>query len=100
MRLKGDALTSAAEMLKADGKKSKIKMMITEKTGKPILLKNLHNLQTRMQMQKQAGPEDGLQKLFAVLSEVPNSTSCFVTDENDELVGNLCRIIRFFLCVK
>lgn len=89
VRLTGDVLLKAQEMIKVDGNKMKIKMHLTKLTGKPILMKSLHNIQTNDQKEKCVGAADELRKLYELLGAIPNANVCFITDEQDELVGKL-----------
>lgn len=89
VRLTGDTLVKAQEMIQVGGNKKQIKMQLTEQTGKPVLMKTLHNLQTKEQNQKHVGTDDQLRNLYDILSAIPNINACFITDDQNELVGNL-----------
>lgn len=89
VRITGDALSKAEQMVQVGGNKKKIKMLLQEQTGKPVLLKSIHNIQNSNQQHNQGTPGDQLKMLYDVLSQITDSYSCFVTDEDDELVGKL-----------
>lgn len=95
VRLEGEALLLAEQMIRVGGNKKNIKMHLMKVTGKPVLTKTLHNIQTKNLQEKQAGSEGMLQKLYNILDAIPNANVCFISDEEDELVGKLC---RRFLC--
>lgn len=89
VRLTDDVLLKAQEMIKVDGNKKKIKMHLAKLTGKPVLIKSLHNIQTNDHKEKCVGAVGELRKLYDILGAIPNANVCFITDEQDELVGKL-----------
>lgn len=97
VRLSGEVLVTAQQMIRVGGNKKKIKLDLTRQTGKPVLMKTLHNIQTKDQAQKFVGPDDAFLKLYDILAAISNANVCFITDEGDELVGRLsCRSISVF----
>lgn len=86
-------------MIEVDANKKKVKMFLNDKTGKPVLMKSLHNIQTNNQKEKQGAPGNELLKLYDLLATIPNAKCCFVTDDDDELVGKLRHRINFSFCV-
>lgn len=74
-------------MIAAGANKKKIKMTIMKKRGKPVLMKTLLNLQTKIQNTFKKGPITDLQKLHDALVAVPGSKARFVSNEKNELVG-------------
>lgn len=89
VRLTGEALATAQQMVKVDANKKKVKMHLTQQNGKPVLLKNLHNIQTKALNDKRDKSGNDLRQLFDILTAIPNANVCFITDEEDDLVGKL-----------
>lgn len=76
-------------MIAAGANKKKIKMHIMKKSGKVVLMKTLHNLQTEIQSKLGKGPITDLQKLHDALAAVPGAKVRFVSNEENEFVGEL-----------
>lgn len=89
VRLSDDDLNIAKQMIEVDGNKQRIKIYLTKKSGKPVLLKALHNIQTNNHTEKNVGPHNELQKLYNILANIPNANVCFISDDDDVLVGKI-----------
>lgn len=89
MRLNKDELVIAEKMVKVDGNKKKIKSFLQNERGKPVPIKLVHNLQTKMNSAIQgASDENILEKLYQALMTIPNSRVRFISNEDDnELIG-------------
>lgn len=98
MRLSKDDTEIAGQMIKVGGKKQKMKTFFTEKTGKPVLLKTLQNIQTKMQTKEKLAPDEEIYKLHDILSEIPNANVSFIIDDDDELVGKTINSTSSCLC--
>lgn len=95
----GGALATAEQMIAVDGNKKNIKMQIAAKTGKPVLLKSLHNIQTKSLNQKVSHTGDGLRELYDMLTAIPNVNVCFISDDDNELVGKFTMSLLLRICV-
>lgn len=62
-----------------------------KETGKPIMMKQLHNYQTKMQNEAHKGHGNDLQKLYDNLVAIPGAKVRFVSNANDEFVGNFAK---------
>lgn len=100
LRLNDEDTAIAKQMIAVGGKKQKIKMHLTEKREKPVLLKTLHNIQNNMQNEKNVGPENELHKLYNILNAIPDATVYFITDDDDNLLGRLPVILIFSFVTK
>lgn len=98
MRLSKEDATTASQMIKVGGKKQKIKAYLSEKTGKPVLLKTLHNIQTKLQNQDKVAPDDEIYKLHDILAEIRDANVSFIVDEEDLLVGKTTNSTFSFPC--
>lgn len=87
LRLNDEDTMEAQKMIRVDGNKKKIKMLLMRKLGKPVPIKALHNLQTKMSSEQQCDPDDTLASLHEILSKIPNATVKFVTNQHNELLG-------------
>ncbi len=87
MRLSTDEMEHVQEMIAVGANKKKIKADLMRKTGRPIMMKQLHNIQTKMQSVAHDGPGSDLQKLFDMLEAIPDVNARFVSNENGEFVG-------------
>lgn len=90
VKLTGDALLKAQKMIKVDGNKKKIKAYLTEMSEKSVLIKTLQNIQSKEKKDKNVPAVDQLRKLYDIMSTIPDATVCFITDDEDELVGKFC----------
>lgn len=88
MRLTNENEDSLRKMIAVGGNKKKIKMDLMNTTGKPIMMKQIHNLQTKMQNETARGTGNELQKLYDILVAIPGATVRFVTNDNGDFVGN------------
>ncbi|KAJ6639656.1 hypothetical protein Bhyg_12403, partial [Pseudolycoriella hygida] len=57
LRLIDTEVAKAQEMIEVDANKKKVKMVLEKQRGKPVPIKLLHNLQTKINEEKQAGSE-------------------------------------------
>lgn len=75
-------------MIACGASKQKIKAFLSKERQAPVSLKSLHNLQIKMQAQKQpSNRSDDLNRLIDIMMEVPNSKVRVIITENEELVG-------------
>lgn len=98
MRLSKEDTKVASEMITVAGKKQKIKAFLTEKIGKPVLLKTLHKIQAKMQNKDKVAPDDEIYKLHDILAEIPNANVSFIVDDEDSLVGKTTHSPFTFPC--
>lgn len=94
VRLTGEVLSKAEEMIEVGGNKKKIKMHLAKLTGKTVPMKTLNNIQTNMQKKKSVGADNQLDQLYNVLKDLPDTIVRFVSNTDDELVGNFV-IVHF-----
>lgn len=87
LRLDETNLKIAQQMIAVGGNKQKIKMFLTKKTGKTVMLQTLHNIQSKDRIAKNVGPESELTKLYEILKIIPNANVTFISDDDNMLVG-------------
>lgn len=97
VRLSNEDTEMANQMIAVEGNKQRIKTYLTKKSGKPVLLKTLHNLQTKVQNKDKVAPADEIYKLYDILVELPNTNVCFITDDDDVLLGESTHFPSTFL---
>lgn len=87
MRLSKQHEEEARSMIAVGGNKKQIKTNIMKKSGKPVMMKTLHNLQSKMQNEMHKGAVSDLQKLYDALAAVPGAKVRFISNEVNEFVG-------------
>ena len=85
-KLDKETKKKAKEMLDVKANKKMVQQYLTEKTGKVVLLKDVHNLQAREDRQK-IKPQEELQQLCSWLDEREDLYVQYVTDENQQIQG-------------
>lgn len=86
LRLTPSQQLEAKRMISVGANKKLIKMMLMKETNKPVQLKTLHNVQTKMLLEKQSGE---LTKLCNILENIPNARVKIITNQENELLGKL-----------
>lgn len=86
VRLNSTETKKAEEMIAAGGNKKIIKMQLMNgREGKSVLIKALHNIQTKMQ--KNIGTANGdLVTLYDILAAIPGAMVRFISNDENELV--------------
>lgn len=88
MKLTTEQVKTATEMIGVGANKKKIKMhLMKERGGKPVAIKQIHNVQTNIQKKMHGGGDNDLQKLYDILSTIPNVKVRFISNQENELVG-------------
>ena len=85
-KLDKETKKKAKERLDVKANKKMVQQYLTEKTGKVVLLKDVHNLQAREDRQK-IKPQEELQQLCSWLDEREDLYVQYVTDENQQIQG-------------
>lgn len=89
MRIDDDKMDNVKKMISIGVDKRKLKVDLMADGKKIISSKTLHNIQTKLRLEKQNAYEgDGLQKLLSRLKEIPNARIRVFADDNSELIGN------------
>lgn len=97
VKLSEKNIAQIEELLAAGANKRKIKANIMKETGKPVLMKSIHNVQTKIQQAKQNADGNVLQDLYDVMVTVPGAKVRFISNSNDEFVGTYEPINNFNL---
>ena len=75
-------------MIICGGNKQRIKADLMKNRSSPVTLKALHNLQTKVRLEKQQiGPDNELEKLLENMMAIPNVIVEVATTEAGELIG-------------
>lgn len=105
LRLNQEQVMEAKKMIQVDGNKKKIKLRLMKESGKPVQMKSLHNLQTKMYLEQQSNPNDELATLHEMLSKIPNAVVRFVTNQENECIGKIIKKesnpkkkVKYFKC--
>lgn len=89
MKFSAEQELAIGKMLSVGANKKMLKLM--KETGKPVMMKQLHNLQTKLQKAAHNGPGSDLQKLFDVLVTIPGAKVRFISNDDGEFVGNFVK---------
>lgn len=87
VRLKESELTVAQQMNDVGGNKKLIKMYLQKQRGKPVLMKTLHNIQTKSNEQKKGGPENMLETIYNAMKTIPAAIVRVICNQDDEFIG-------------
>lgn len=87
VRLSNEQIENVEKLISVGANKRKIKINVMKDTGKPVLMKSIHNIQTKMQQKTQNGDGNSLQKLYDVMATIPGAKVRFISNEKNEFVG-------------
>ncbi len=88
VRLSDKNIEQIEVLLAAGANKRKIKANMMKATGKPVLMKSIHNVQTKMQQSKQNADVNVLQDLYDAMVAVPSAKVRFISNMDNEFVGS------------
>lgn len=87
VKLSKESAAKVQNMLSVGANKRKIKADLMKETGKPVLMKTIHNIQTKIQQKIQNADGNVLQKLYDVMVSVPGAKVRFISNDEDRFVG-------------
>lgn len=97
MRLSPVEQSQAMKMISMGANKKKMKMdLMNQRGGKPVSLKNLHNLQTKMQQHTKNSSTNDLQTLYECLSQIPRAKVRFIINQANEILGKYSLLSSLF----
>ncbi|KAJ6639190.1 hypothetical protein Bhyg_11930, partial [Pseudolycoriella hygida] len=83
MRLSAEQKAQVRKLIEAGANKRLIKTAIMKETAKPIMAKQLHNLDTKMKLAKHQGAGTDLQKLYDALMKEQGATVQFISNNDN-----------------
>lgn len=88
VRLKDKEIKVATDMIACGANKQRLKAFLSVDRESPLPLKLLHNLQTKIHLEKQSADRSGdLQKLIEMMLSVKNARVRLIVNQQNEFVG-------------